>query len=312
MQVFYGVENKFNIEKVVLTIGTFDGVHLGHQQILNELVKEAKKIDGKSVLITFEPHPRLVLSNFESTIELIDSLDEKIEKLKKLNLDYLFVIPFTKTFAYQQPQNYVENFLIKNFNLHTIIIGYDHRFGNNRAGDIDFLKTYSDKNQFHLIEILAKQIDENIISSSKIRQALKNGEIELANKYLGNDFVISGTVIHGAKRGRTIGYPTANLKLKNEYKLIPLNGVYIVKINIENEIYFGVCNVGINPTIENNNAIKIETFIFDFENDIYEKEIKLTFLKYIRSEKKFNSLEELKKAIADDVDYAKNNLHHYR
>jgi riboflavin kinase/FMN adenylyltransferase len=312
MQVFYGVENKFNIEKVVLTIGTFDGVHLGHQQILKELVKEAKKIDGKSVLITFEPHPRLVLSNFESTIELIDSLDEKIEKLKKLHLDYLFVIPFTKTFANQQPQNYVENFLIKNFNLHTIIIGYDHRFGNNRAGDIDFLKTYRDKNQFQLIEISAKQIDENTISSSKIRLALKNGEIELANKYLGNDFVISGTVMHGAKRGRTIGYPTANLKLENDYKIIPQKGVFIVKINIEQENYFGVCNVGINPTTEKNNSIKIETFIFDFEKDIYEKELKLTFLKYIRPEKKFKSLEELKIAIAEDVEIAKNNLHYYR
>ncbi len=312
MQVFYGVEKKLDVENVVLTIGTFDGVHLGHQQILKELVNEAKKINGKSVLITFEPHPRLVLSNFKNDIELIDSLEEKIEKLKKLYLDYLFVIPFTTTFASQHPKDYVENFLMKNFNFHTLIIGYDHRFGNKRTGDINFLKTYSDKNYFNLQEIPAKRIEENTISSSKIRLALKNGEIELANTFLGNNFVLSGKVCHGAKKGRTIGYPTANLTLENEYKLIPKSGVYIVKITIENEIYFGVCNLGINPTTENNNSIKIETYIFDFKDDIYEKKIQLFLLKYIRAEKKFASLEELKKAIVADVEVAKNNLHHYR
>ncbi|MCW3077442.1 MAG: Riboflavin biosynthesis protein [Bacteroidetes bacterium] len=291
----------FRIEKpTIVTIGTFDGVHLGHQKILRrlQLLKEFHNLN--TVVLTFEPHPRKILFPEQSDLKLITLIDEKLDLLEKYGVDVTVVYPFDKDFSNIESIEYIEEILLKSMKVKYLVIGYDHKFGKNRSGDIETLKKYADHYDYVVEEINALDIDKISISSSKIRHAIESGNIELANDYLGHYFFLNATVISGKKLGRTIGYPTANLKTASKDKLIPKVGVYFVEVIINKEAYYGMLNIGYNPTTDTDNTIKIEVHIFDFSEDIYNKTVRINFLKYLRDEEKFNTLDELTGALRSD------------
>lgn len=300
MRIFEGIESLGEIKNPVVTIGTFDGVHLGHQKIIEQLNLESEKIDGESVLLTFDPHPRIVLFPENHGVKLIQTLDEKFQVLEKFNLKNVVVIPFTKKFSELSAIDFVEQILVGNLNANKVVIGYDHQFGRNREGNIAFLKSVSEKYEFEVIEISAKSIDEINISSTKIRDSLFRGDVETAKLFLSRPYQISGTVVKGNQLGRTIGFPTANVKIHTNLKLIPATGVYAVRVEINDKLYFGVLNVGNNPTVNASNQTHIEVYIFDFDKEIYGSSITLFFDNYLRNERKFANLDELKKAISND------------
>jgi len=286
------LSNLFEIklyEATIATIGTFDGVHIGHQKILNSLVRFAEENGLKSVVITFNPHPRKIISK-KNSIELINTIEEKKEKLKTLGVDYLIVQKFDQKFSETEANKFVE-ILKNNINIEKLIIGYDHRFGKNRNADINDLKKYGKELNFEVIEIDALEIKEVNVSSTKIRAAIKDGNIQLANSYLGYNFFFSGEVVKGHSRGKELGFPTANLKI-NEDKIIPKNGVYLVKSIIDNQDFYGMMNIGYNPTF-NNKSKKIETHFFNLNKNLYGKIIKIELLEYIREEKRFETIDEL-------------------
>lgn len=301
MQVHRDINNLPLFKNAVITIGTFDGVHTGHLQIIKQLKEEAKKINGESVIITFDPHPRMIISSGKSPIHLLNTLDEKIELLKKQKIGHLVVVPFTKKFSEETAEEYIEDFLVKKFHPHTVIIGYDHHFGNQRKGNYKLLEAYAPQCNFEVKEIPEHVLNQITISSTKIREALLNCDIEIANKYLGYDYFFEGLVIDGNKLGRTLGYPTANLNLNDKNKLVPGNGIYAVQVTIGNEqlVLNGMMSIGIRPTIANSERT-IEVNIFDFDKDIYGEKMRVYVKKYLREEKKFNDLDELKNAIAQD------------
>lgn len=288
-------------KNAVLTIGTFDGVHTGHLQIIKQLNEEAKKTNGESVIVTFHPHPRMIISPDKSRIQLLNTLDEKIELLEEQGIDHLVIVPFTKEFSEQSAEKYIKEFLVQNFHPHTIIIGYDHHFGNERKGNYKLLEAYADEFKYTVKEIPEHVLNHVTISSTKIRQAILSCDIETANKYLGYDYFFEGLVIDGNKLGRTLGYPTANLNLQGTNKLIPDNGIYVVQLTIGNDqmLLKGMMSIGIRPTLANSERT-IEVNIFDFDKDIYGQTIRVYVKKYLREEKKFTSLEELKDAIDQD------------
>ena len=286
------LSNLFEIklyEATIATIGTFDGIHIGHQKILNSLVRFAEENGLKSVVITFNPHPRKIISK-KNSIELINTIEEKKEKLKTLGVDYLIVQKFDQKFSETEANKFVE-ILKNNINIEKLIIGYDHRFGKNRNADINDLKKYGKELNFEVIEIDALEIKEVNVSSTKIRAAIKDGNIQLANSYLGYNFFFSGEVVKGHSRGKELGFPTANLKI-NEDKIIPKNGVYLVKSIIDNQDFYGMMNIGYNPTF-NNKSKKIETHFFNLNKNLYGKIIKIELLEYIREEKRFETIDEL-------------------
>lgn len=284
----------FRIEKpCIATIGTFDGVHLGHQKILQHLNALKKKLNLQTALLTFDPHPRKVLFPDQKDLKLLTLAKEKLHLLKENGIDVAVVYPFDKEFAGIDAEEYIAKILIKQLNVKHLVIGYDHRFGKNREGDFEILKTFSEKYNYSVEEISARDIDNIAISSSKIRKALDDGDVELANKYLGHPYFIEASVIKGKQLGKTIGFPTANLKVMSIDKLIPKIGVYFVSVNIESNSYFGMMNIGTNPTIENTSNIKQEVNIFDFNGDLYSKTIRINFLKRLRDEKKFENLASL-------------------
>lgn len=287
----------------MVTIGTFDGVHIGHKAILKRLVETAKKENLDSVVLTFFPHPRMVLQQ-NVDIKLINTIEERTELLESTGLDYLVIHPFTHAFSRLTALEYVRDILVNSLKAKKIIIGYDHRFGRNRNADIEDLKEFGKTYNFEVEEISAKEIDDVAISSTKIRKALNEGDIETANSYLGYNFMISGEVVKGKAIGRTINYPTANLKLKENYKLVPKNGVYIVQSTIEGEKVFGITSIGTNPTVGGTEKT-IETHFLNFNKDLYGKEITIAFLKYIRDEETFDSVEILKREIEKDETFAK-------
>lgn len=295
-----------NNRQSVVTIGTFDGAHLGHKAILNRVVETAKKENLDSVVLTFFPHPRMVLQQI-SDIKLINTIDERTQLLEKSGLDHLVIHPFTHAFSRLTALEYVRDILVNSLKAKKIIIGYDHRFGRNRNADIDDLKEFGRTYNFEVEEISAKEIDDVAISSTKIRKALNEGDIETANIYLGYNYMISGEVVQGKAIGRTIKYPTANLKLKENYKLIPKNGVYVVQSIIDSEKIFGITSIGTNPTVGGTEKT-IETHFLDFNNDLYGKEITIEFLKFIRNEDTFNSVELLRQEIIKDENFAKQYL----
>ena len=312
MQVHRDINNLPLFKNAVITIGTFDGVHTGHSQIIKQLREEAKNINGESVIITFDPHPRMVISpsprhspvvrgENKSEIKLLNTLDEKIELLEKKDIDHLVVVNFTRLFSEQSAEEYIKDFLTEKFHPHTIIIGYDHHFGNERKGNYKLLEAYADECNFLVKEIPEHVLNQVAISSTKIREALLQCDIETANKYLGYDYFFEGTVVEGNKIGRTIGYPTANLELPGENKLVPGNGIYAVQLAINNEqlAMKGMMSIGVRPTIGERERT-IEVNIFDFNKDIYEESVRVYVKKYLREEKKFSGLEELKNAIAQD------------
>ena len=282
----------------VVTIGTFDGVHIGHSAILKRLVETAKKEDLDSVVLTFFPHPRMVLQQ-HSEISLLNTIDERAQLLEKTGLEHLVIHQFTHAFSRLTALEYVRDILVNGLKAKKIIIGYDHRFGRNRTANIENLKEFGLTYGFEVEEISAKELDDVTISSTKIRNALNAGDIETANSYLGYNYMLTGEIEKGKALGRTINYPTANLKLKEKYKLIPKNGVYVVASIIESKKIFGITSIGTNPTVGGKKRT-IETHFLNFNKDLYGKEITIEFLKHIRDEETFDSIEELRQEIEID------------
>lgn len=291
----------FRIEKpCVATIGTFDGVHLGHQKLLQQLNKAKQTLGLQTVVLTFDPHPRKVLFPEQTDLKLLSLTNEKLDLLKNYGVDVSVVYPFNKAFAGLEAEQYVSDILIKMLNVKHLIIGYDHKFGKNREGNFNLLKQLSLKYNFTVEEISAKDIDNITISSSKIRKAIEFGDVELAKNYLGHYYFTKALVIKGKQLGSKIGFPTANLKVMDTDKLIPNIGVYFVSVEIETKTYYGMMNIGTNPTVESTLDIKQEVNIFDFEGDLYNQTIKINFIKRLRNEIKFDNLEQLILQIKND------------
>ena len=278
-------------EKTIVTIGTFDGIHIGHKKILKNLIKTANKEGKKSVLLTFFPHPRMVLQK-DKTILLLNTLDEKSTLLEKMGLDYLIIHPFSREFSRLSALDFVRDVLVNKLNTSKLIIGYDHHFGKNREGNIHQLKEYCLLYDFEIQEIPAQDIDDVSVSSTKIRIALKKGNLKTANKYLGYNYMLSGDVVSGKRLGGKIGFPTANIKIKEPYKLIPSMGVYIIRTQINNELFHGMMNIGFNPTVLGKQQT-IEAHLFEFNGDLYGKRITVEFLYFLIEEQKFKSIKEL-------------------
>jgi riboflavin kinase/FMN adenylyltransferase len=278
-------------EKTIVTIGTFDGIHIGHQKILKNLIRTANNEGKKSVLLTFFPHPRMVLQK-ENKILLLNTIKEKSSLLEKMGLDYLIIHPFSREFSRLTALDFVRDILVNKLNTSRLIIGYDHHFGKNREGNIHQLKEYSLLYDFKVEEIPAQDIDDVSVSSTKIRTALKDGNLKTANNYLGYHYMLNGSVVSGKKLGGTIGFPTANLEIKEPYKLVPKTGVYIIKTYINTILYTGMMNIGFNPTVLGKHQT-IEAHLFDFNEDLYGKEITIEFIYFLREEHKFESVEEL-------------------
>ncbi len=304
MKIFNHISSYQSQKPTVLTIGTFDGVHIGHKKIIERLTKSAQKEGLESVILTFFPHPRMVLQK-DSDIKLINTIDEKIQLLTHLGLDSLIIHPFDKTFSQLTAEEFVEQILVEKLNLKKIVIGYDHRFGKNRTAGIDELVVFGAKYGFEVEQISAQEIDEVSVSSTKIRKALESGEIVQANLFLGYDYFFDAKVIQGRKLGRTIGFPTANLKVSQDYKLIPKTGVYIVNAWLNNQKLCGMMNIGFNPTVSGTRQ-SVEVHFFDFDQEIYDQTIQITILDKIRDEQKFASLEELKNQLQKDKETSLN------
>jgi riboflavin kinase/FMN adenylyltransferase len=303
MQIHKNLDQLPEFRNAVVTIGTFDGVHAGHRQIIDELLHEARAINGETVIITFHPHPRKIVSSTILGIRLINTLEEKIELLELLGIDHLVIVPFTDAFANQQAEDYVEHFLVKRFHPHTIIIGYDHRFGRERKGDYRLLELLAPRFHYQLKEIPKHILDEIAISSTRIREALLEGRIDTADKLLGYEFFFSGTVVDGDKLGRKLGYPTANIQVQDEEKIIPGNGIYAVYATIpqhkDEQRLKGMMSIGFRPTVDGKKRV-IEVNLFDFNQDIYGLTLRVYVKKYLREEIKFDSLEALVKQIDQD------------
>ncbi len=283
-------------------MGTFDGVHLGHKKIIERLL-QSSSANEESLVLTFFPHPRMVLQE-ESDIKLLNTIEERSQLLEKAGLQNLIIHPFDQAFSRLTAEEFVKNILVEIFNIKKIIIGHDHRFGRNRTANIDDLIVFGREYGFEVEQISAQEIDEVSISSTKIRNALHDGKILLANEYLGYHYFFSGTVVHGKKLGRTIGFPTANLEIEENYKLIPAYGVYAVDCVVENQTLKGMLNIGIKPTFEGETA-SVEVHLFDFNADLYGKKIKVVLRKHIREEQKFSSVEDLKAQLKKDELFAR-------
>lgn len=299
MKVYRDINEFVNRGNAVVTTGTFDGVHFGHQKIISRLKEVAQQVNGETVIITFFPHPRLVLFPEDNDLKLINTLDEKIELLTNAGIDHLIIIPFTREFSRLSSLEFVQQILVGKIGTKRLVIGYDHHFGKNREGSFEHLKAYAPEYGFQVEEIPEQDINDVAVSSTKIRNAILKGDVETANTYLGYAFNLSGVVAKGEQIGRTIGYPTANIKVPEQYKLIPGDGIYVSQIFIGEKTYEGMLYIGNRPTVNGLSKV-IEVNIFDFEADIYEQTIKVNFLKYIRGDKKLNGLEELKKALSED------------
>lgn len=298
MKIFHSIETFRTQQKTIVTIGTFDGVHIGHQKIIEKLLDNAKNSNYKSVILTFFPHPRMVLQE-QSEIKLLNSINERAELLEQTGLDNLIIHPFDKSFSRLTAEEFVKNILVDQLKIKKIVIGYDHRFGRNRTANIDDLIVFGEKYDFEVEQISAQEIEEVSISSTKIRSALEEGDVTLANSYLGYSYFLTGIVKEGKQLGRTIGFPTANLIIEENYKLIPKNGVYIVKSILFDKTVFGIMNIGINPTV-NGTKQSIEVYYLDFNLNLYNQNIKISILKYIRAEEKFDSLALLQQQLEKD------------
>lgn len=294
----YNNIKEYNKKKSVVTIGTFDGVHIGHKKILERIILNAKELNCESVVITFFPHPRMVLQD-NSVVQLLNTVDEKTMLLEKTGIDNLIIHPFNQEFSRLTAEEFVKEILVKQLNIQKIIIGYDHRFGRNRTANINDLIVFGEEYGFEVDQISAQEINDNAVSSTKIRNAILEGNITLANDYLGYNYFFSGIIVKGKQLGRTIGFPTANIKINEDYKLIPKNGVYIVKSNYNKRIIYGMMNIGTRPTVDGQNQT-IEVNFFDFNGDIYDELITIELLDFIREEQKFDSFDSLKNQLYSD------------
>jgi len=303
MKVYESVKSFNSSQPTAVTIGTFDGVHIGHRAILEQLVQTAAKNQLESLLLTFFPHPRMVLQK-NSDLKLINTLTEKKELLEDLGLNNLVIHPFTVDFSRMTAVEYVRDILVEGLGAKKVIIGYDHRFGRNRTATINDLRQFGATFDFEVEELSARQLDDVAVSSTKIRKALNVGDLQTANRYLGYPFMLSGTIVRGRAIGRTIEYPTANLKIRETYKLIPANGVYVVFSEIAGKVIYGITSIGNNPTVGGTSRT-IETYFLDYSGDLYDKNIRIEFLTRIRGEKVFSDTARLKEAIAKDEAYAR-------
>ncbi|QNF35008.1 bifunctional riboflavin kinase/FAD synthetase [Adhaeribacter swui] len=292
MQVIRSLSDFPELSQAVVTSGTFDGVHLGHQKILHRLIQITQDVNGQSVVITFWPHPRLVLQPEIQNLHLLSTIEERIAELSAFNIDYLLIIPFTRQFANLDSEQFISEILIKTIRTKKLVIGYDHRFGRNRTGSFEYLRQHAPELGFEVEEIPRQDIENVAVSSTKIRTALENGEIKTANAYLGRSYSLTGTVVRGKQLGRTLGYPTANLSISNSHKLIPKLGIYVVQVKIKDQLFGGMLSIGINPTVGGTTRT-VEVNIFNFSGDLYNQEITLLFMDRIRDEEKFKNLEEL-------------------
>jgi riboflavin kinase/FMN adenylyltransferase len=293
MQVHFDINSLPAIKNAIVSQGTFDGVHLAHKKIIERLQQIASIKDGETVLITFEPHPRMVLFPDDHGLQLLSTLNEKIHLLEKAGIDHLIILPFTKEFSRQTSEQFIRTILVNKIKTNTLVIGYDHRFGKNREGSFEHLKESSSLYGFEVEEIPEQDIDEIAVSSTKIRNALLNNDIQTAQKYLGNSYSLEGKVVKGKQLGRTIGYPTANIEVENSFKLIPQDGVYAVWVWYNKARFGGMLNIGNNPTVAGKGR-SIEVNIFDFEKEIYTEMLKIEFVSKLRNEEKFNGLDALK------------------
>ncbi|WP_126247317.1 bifunctional riboflavin kinase/FAD synthetase [Chitinophaga rhizosphaerae] len=305
MQVHRDLKKLPAFRNAVITIGTFDGVHTGHQHILQQLQEAAHACNGETVIITFDPHPREVLAG-DKSVRLLTTLDEKISLLAHWGIHHLVVVPFTREFSERSATAYLEDFLIETFRPHTIIIGYDHRFGHNREGGLELLEAEQEKYGFRLLEIPQQVIQDAAVSSTRIRKSLQEGDVTLANELLGYPYFLNGIVVHGDKMGRQLGFPTANISLNDYRKLIPAQGVYAVTVTAGNDgqLHKGALNIGTRPTF-NGTELRIEVFILDFDKEIYDAPIRVDFLEFIRSDRKFGSVEGLVAQMKNDVEQAR-------
>lgn len=291
------------IENAVVTTGTFDGVHLGHQKIIHRLNKVAESISGQSVVFTFFPHPRMVLYPDDYSLQLLCSLEEKIDLLEKAGVQHLIIHPFDKAFSKLSSIEFVRDILVNKLRVKKLVIGYNHQFGRNREGSYEHLKEFGPVYGFEVEEISAEDIADVKISSTKIREALNKGDVKTASAFLGRPYELSGIVVEGNKLGRTLGFPTANIFVNDKHKLIPADGVYAVRVHSENAKHKGMLNIGFSPTIQFSGK-KIEVHLFNFSGDIYNKKIKVEFREKLRDEKNFGSIEKLKEQLKKDAEIA--------
>ena len=306
MNVFHSVQSFKSDKKTIVTLGTFDGMHVGHQSILNKLKLQKEFYGYETLVLTFFPHPRMVLKT-DHKISLLNTIDERIKQIDQFGIDHLVVQEFTQEFANLSAEEFVKNVLVDQFNIGKIVIGYDHRFGKNRSADIHDLIEFGKKYHFDVEQISAKELDDVSVSSTKIRNALNQGDVGLAKTYLGYPYMVSGKVVSGKQLGRTIGYPTANIQVAEDYKLIPTIGVYVVSVTVKGTDYYGMLSVGTNPTVGGTEKT-IEVYIFDFNDTIYNEEITVRFLTKIRNEEKFASIDLLIEALKNDEVFSRNFL----
>ena len=301
MKIYKSIDQYNESKSSVVTIGTFDGVHKGHQKVFDKVINASKLSNLSSVVLTFFPHPRIILNKYND-VKMIDTLDEKIDHLEKIGIDHLIIHPFDKKFSLLSADQFIKEYLVDKLNLKHIIIGYDHRFGKGREASITDLKEYSSEFNFVVDEIDAQEIEKIAISSTKIRKSINEGDLETTRVYLGRFFSLTGKVVKGDGLGKQIDYPTANIKIEENYKIIPKDGVYYIKTTIDNKLYNGMMNIGHRPTIGSKEK-SIEVNLFNFNRDIYDKIISINVIKKIRDEKKFSSIEALKAQLAKDQEH---------
>lgn len=310
MAIFYNTDHLPVFNNPVITIGTFDGVHHGHCEILNEVVHQAQQIGGESIVLTFHPHPRKLLFPDQS-LKTLTTLEQKLQLISEAGVDHIVVVPFTHAFAALSATEYIEDFLVKIFHPSRIVIGYDHHFGHDRTGNIELLKSLERRYGFTIQEIPAQLIEQAAVSSTKIRHALQEGRVDEAAKMLGRSYAVKGKVLRGAQLGRTIGFPTANLQPEDADQLIPANGVYAVLVHHHNKQYKAMLNIGYRPTVSNEQRLTTEAHIFDFSGDIYDQELEILFISRLRDEQKFASLDALKEQLNKDRTEALNILNQF-
>lgn len=298
LKIFHSIKDFSSPKKTILTLGTFDGVHIGHKKILEKVIQNTLDKEYESLVLTFFPHPRMILQE-RSEIKLLNTIAEKINLLEQLGIQNLVIHPFDENFSRLTAEEFVKTVLVEQFKIHKIIIGYDHRFGRNRTADINNLIEFGQKYNFEVEQISAQEINAISVSSTKIRNAIQEGNMLLANKYLGYDYFLTGTIIKGKQLGRTIGFPTANLKIEEDYKLIPLKGVYIVSSQINGEKVYGMMNIGHNPTV-GGEQLSIEVHYLNFDADLYNQKMAVSIHQRIRGEEKFDSITLLKEQIEKD------------
>lgn len=307
MAVYTSTDALPDFKNPVITIGTFDGVHIGHKTILKEIVDHAKEVQGESILLTFEPHPRKVIFP-DKPLQLLTPLEEKLELVKATGVDHIVVVPFTKAFANLTAEEYISDFLVKQFKPHSIVIGYDHQFGNDRKGDINLLKQLSEQYRYKVYEISAQLIHDAAVSSTKVRKAVSSGDMTEAANMLGRPYSLTGEVVKGAQLGNTIGFPTANIQPNSSEQILPANGVYAIKAIYKGDVYNAMLNIGIRPTVSNELSLHIEANIFDFDQDIYGEQLTIQFITRLRDEEKFPSIDYLKQQLSKDKEDALNAL----